>query len=134
MIFLHVVCRETLRLHPGIDTFMLRSIRDTSIREFFIPARTRLLISPALMHHSPILFTNPEEFDATRFQDGILPPALMPFSAGPKGCIANKFALAEMTMMVSMLVSNFTFRFMPRKKKDVMTDGLLMIPIKQARK
>eukprot|EP00656_Telonema_subtile_P034612 TRINITY_DN3867_c0_g1_i1.p1 TRINITY_DN3867_c0_g1~~TRINITY_DN3867_c0_g1_i1.p1 ORF type:complete len:347 (+),score=76.48 TRINITY_DN3867_c0_g1_i1:238-1278(+) len=124
--------KETLRLHPGIDSFMLRAVRDSTAHGFHIPSGTKLFVSPGLLHHSPMAWDKAADFHPERLLEET-PAEFMPFSAGPKGCIATKFAMAEIMLLVATLSRNFTFRFIPQTQ-DAMVDGFLALPVRKPRK
>jgi len=56
----------------------------------------------------------------------------LPFSLGPKACIASKFATAEMILLVSSLVYGYALRLMPKEgggKKDI-DEAVMLVPRK----
>lgn len=55
------------------------------------------------------MFKNPEKFDPDRFADGNEYPNMsyIPFSAGPRNCVGQRFALMEIKIMLAHLVYNF---------------------------
>lgn len=62
------------------------------------------------MGHNPDLYKNPEEFIPERFDENAEKPhtfAYVPFSAGPRNCIGQKFAMLEMKSVISKILRNF---------------------------
>lgn len=76
-----------------------------------------MLLSPGTLHTDPEQFAEPFEFDPDRFgaaqSAGRHPFAFVPFSAGPRNCIGQKFALMEEKTVLSWLFRRF--RVQPAK-------------------
>ena len=110
--FLTCFIKESMRLYsPAI---MISKTLDKSIKvdDYIIPAGVKMDIVFALIHLNPKYWTDPHKFDPTRFNDKNLskqhPYAFIPFSAGPRNCIGQNFAMAELKVLTAKLVSNFT--------------------------
>lgn len=63
---------------------------------------------------NPEYFVEPDSFKPERFQseqqqstEKINPFAFIPFSAGPRNCIGQKFAMYEMKCILSKILRNF---------------------------
>lgn len=67
------------------------------------------------MNHSEKYFTDPETFNPERFinersSETQSPFSYIPFSAGPRNCIGQKFAMYEMKSIVSKILRNFELK------------------------
>ena len=60
------------------------------------------------MHHDPKNFPEPENFIPERFNEEIkVPFSYLPFSAGSRNCIGQKFANLELKSTLVSLLRNF---------------------------
>ena len=93
------VIEECLRLYPPLWLMSRKAIHDDMIGEYFVPAGTEIFISPYLIHHSPQLWTAPDQFDPDRLNSEHGGEghelALCPFGAGPRKCIGDHLARVE---------------------------------------
>ncbi|CAH1400217.1 unnamed protein product [Nezara viridula] len=107
MIYLEMVIKETLRLYP-IVPFQSRLLEeDLQIDEnTIIPAGHHFVVVSFSIHRSKKHWDNPEEFIPERFAPGnvINPFSFIPFSAGPRSCIGQKYAMMEMKTIMSTVV------------------------------
>ena len=90
---------ETLRLHPPAWVLPRQVNKTIMIDGYEIPTGANILISPYIYHRIESYFPDPLRFDPSRwdnvqFKDA--PAAYLPFGAGGRGCIGQRFALAEM--------------------------------------
>lgn len=76
-----------------------------------LPANSSIYMVLYLAHRDPKYFPNPEEFNPERFQvdhDGDVALqnsfAFTPFSAGPKNCIGQRFAILEVKTLISKML------------------------------
>lgn len=78
-----------------------------------IPKNSSLGINALFMGRDPTIFTDPESFKPGRFLAENLsqkPFAYVPFSAGPRNCIGQKFAMLEMKSVISKVLRNFEMK------------------------
>lgn len=71
-----------------------------------------MVLSSFVMQRDPDVFPEPEKFHPGRFldkaQDGMGNAyTFIPFSAGPRNCIGQKFATLEMKSVVSKILQHF---------------------------
>lgn len=104
--------REILRVYPPVWLMARRSIEDDVLGGVFVPAGTVCFYSPLLIQRDPALFEEPERFDPQRFVDSerfkALPAgAYTPFSTGARKCIGDRFAEAEMAVVLGHVLRRF---------------------------
>ncbi|XP_070157527.1 cytochrome P450 4C1-like [Polyergus mexicanus] len=103
--------KEALRLYPSVFLILRNVEEDVKLRSYVIPAGTTLHLNIYGVHRDPNLWSNPEVFDPDRFLPERIhnrhPYSYLPFSAGPRNCIGQRFALLELKAMVAPLVHNF---------------------------
>lgn len=73
-----------------------------------IPKGTHVAIQIMHLHHDPEVWQEPETFDPDRFLSENVqkrhPYAYIPFSAGPRNCIGQKFALLELKVALTTIL------------------------------
>ncbi|XP_065166534.1 cytochrome P450 4c3-like [Atheta coriaria] len=111
MKYLELVIKETLRLYPSAPVFT-RKIQETfTVDGITYPKGTTIGIFAYGIHRDEEHYKNPEQFEPERFSrennDGKKPFAFIPFSAGPRNCIGQKFAMLELKTLLSMILRNF---------------------------
>jgi enediyne biosynthesis protein E7 len=98
---------EALRLYPPGWLLTRRALRPASIAGIDVEEGDDLLISPFLVHRHPGFWRDPEAFDPARFEAEPSAArsrfAYLPFGLGPRACIGEPLALAEMLAHVVTL-------------------------------
>jgi cytochrome P450 len=85
-----------------------RSTRADVLSGREVPAGTTAIVSPWLLHRRERSFPKPEQFCPGRFLDGTATTArsdYVPFGLGPRLCIGRDFAIGEMVVVLSELLS-----------------------------
>ncbi len=111
------VMAESLRLYPPAWAMGRLARNDFALGEFFLPARTTVLISQFITHRDSRYFPDPLRFDPNRF----LPEAkarrpkftYFPFGAGVRQCIGESFAWMEGVLILATLAQKWKFRLFP---------------------
>jgi cytochrome P450 len=102
---------ETMRYYPPIPMLPRTALEDDAIEGYVIPKDTILLMFYYGLHHNPEYWNDPEVFDPSRFASQQSASrhrfAYLPFSAGPRQCIGNEFAMMEGTLVLAMLLQRY---------------------------
>lgn len=112
MKYLEMCIKETLRLCPSVPFFARECAEDVKYSDdIIIKKGTTIDMFVYGMHMNEKYFPEPEKFDPDRFLpenfDGKLPYSFLPFSAGLRNCIGQKFAMLEMKCTVSKVIRNY---------------------------
>ncbi|KAI8115368.1 Cytochrome P450 4d2 [Lucilia cuprina] len=109
--YLECVIKESLRLYPPVPLIGRYFTEDVVIRGKKIPAGTNYTVGIYITLRDPLYFPDPDAFKPERFLDEsinkINPYAYIPFSAGPRNCIGQKFAILEMKSTISKILRHF---------------------------
>ncbi|GAB0098951.1 Probable cytochrome P450 4s3 [Sergentomyia squamirostris] len=106
MKYLEAVIKETLRLYPSVPSFARLTTENTKIGDLIVPPGVNMSISAYALHRNPEIFTDPDTFNPERFINGTDIPnyAYVPFSAGPRNCIGQKFAMIELKVTLAKIL------------------------------
>jgi len=110
----YAVLKESLRLYPPIPIVSRKLDQDVEIEGYTLKKGINVTVRPWVVHHNPAVWSFPDEFRPERFlgdkpENADEPFAFIPFSAGPRNCIGQKFALYEMKTILSMILPRFEF-------------------------
>lgn len=109
---LDLVMDESLRLVTPLPFNMRQAVRDTDLMGHYLPAGTNVITWPGMNHWLPELYTNPREFDPTRF----LEPrsehkkhryAWAPFGGGAHKCIGMVFGRLEIKTVLHRVLRQY---------------------------
>ena len=103
------VIEEGMRLYPPVYFIDRVNKEADTFNGLDFETGCNLLFSVYEMHRHPKLWDQPDEFLPERFDEGSrqFSSQYFPFGAGPRKCIGNNFAMFEMIIAVSELVSNY---------------------------
>ncbi|HEX3681793.1 MAG TPA: cytochrome P450 [Bryobacteraceae bacterium] len=111
------VMAESLRLYPPAWAMGRYALNDFALGDYFLPARTTVLISQFVTHRDPRYFPEPLRFDPERFSaEGKARRAkftYFPFVAGARQCIGESFAWMEGVLILATLAQKWKLRLVP---------------------
>ncbi|EDV33048.1 uncharacterized protein Dana_GF21887 [Drosophila ananassae] len=105
---LDLFIKEAQRVYPSVPFIGRYCDKDYTINGTVIPKGTTINIPLALMGYNDRVFKDPHHFRPERFLDEKPGPfECVPFSAGPRNCIGQKFALLELKTVISKMIRSF---------------------------
>lgn len=99
------VVTEAMRIRPAAWIFTRRSVAETNLGGYRIPADADIVYSVYAMQRDPRSFEHHLDFDPDRWNPeraGSVPEfAMMPFSVGNRKCPGDHFSLAELAIILA---------------------------------
>uniref|UniRef100_A0A2D4MR76 Cytochrome P450 4V2 n=1 Tax=Micrurus spixii TaxID=129469 RepID=A0A2D4MR76_9SAUR len=132
--YLECVIKEALRLFPSVPLFARNLNEECYIRGYKIPKGTDIIILSYALHRDPDNFPEPEKFRPERFfpenSAGRHPYSYIPFSAGPRNCIGQRFALLEEKTILATILRHFWIETKQKYEDFGMVAELILRPSK----
>eukprot|EP00441_Pelagodinium_beii_P033847 CAMPEP_0197639630 /NCGR_PEP_ID=MMETSP1338-20131121/14195_1 /TAXON_ID=43686 ORGANISM="Pelagodinium beii, Strain RCC1491" /NCGR_SAMPLE_ID=MMETSP1338 /ASSEMBLY_ACC=CAM_ASM_000754 /LENGTH=449 /DNA_ID=CAMNT_0043212383 /DNA_START=55 /DNA_END=1400 /DNA_ORIENTATION=- len=108
--YISAVISEGLRLRPPVYNLITReTAHDTELDGVSIPKGTGISIHIGAINRHPEVWDRAGEFDPERFMKAKQPRIYnnLPFSAGPRRCLGDKFSLMEQKTLLLKLLSRY---------------------------
>mmetsp|Transcript_18738 Transcript_18738/g.22973 ORF Transcript_18738/g.22973 Transcript_18738/m.22973 type:complete len:211 (-) Transcript_18738:268-900(-) len=117
-----MIIYEALRMYPTVPSFPRMCVKDTRLSGYDVPAGSIVFVSCAALNMSPERWDNPSVFSPERFEK--LPELKMskpvgipdgenfgyvPFGAGQRTCVGQRFALMEAVQILGSIAKSFTW-------------------------
>ncbi|XP_062133620.1 cytochrome P450 4p1-like [Drosophila sulfurigaster albostrigata] len=129
--YLDCFVKETMRMFPSVP-FMGRQVqRKTELANgLILPAGTQIMLHVFDIHRNPKHWDSPNEFRPERF----FPEnstnrhiySYIPFSAGQRNCIGQKYALLEMKTLLIVVLKQFKILPLVNPKHFVFNSGITL--------
>ncbi|XP_060535572.1 uncharacterized protein LOC132707666 [Cylas formicarius] len=112
--YLDRVVKETLRAYSFVPEIARVLEEDIVLDDLRVPAGVTVIMDLYNLHHDPEHYPDPEKFDPDRFlpeaSNARHPYAYIPFSAGPRNCIGQKFGIRNAKTMLASILRKFRVR------------------------
>ena len=135
--YLHAVCNEVLRFHPSVPGTIRTAVRDTSLAGHSIPEGTTITIAPEVVNHLEELWgPDANQFNPERFMGpgkantggASSNYAFLTFLHGPRSCIGQGFAKAELACLLAATVGRFQMELRYPDRKLQLREGATVSP------
>uniref|UniRef100_A0A0N4Y7G0 Cytochrome P450 4V2 (inferred by orthology to a human protein) n=1 Tax=Nippostrongylus brasiliensis TaxID=27835 RepID=A0A0N4Y7G0_NIPBR len=132
MKYLEKCIKESLRVRPPVPMMTRKVEQDIEIGNTTIPRGCSIMISAGVIHTNPTVYENPYRFDPERFSDDVVqqrhPYAFIPFSAGPRNCIGQKFAMFVEKTVLSWFFRRFSISTLIPPENNVALPEIILKP------
>ncbi|KAM7521954.1 hypothetical protein LguiA_011856 [Lonicera macranthoides] len=116
---LTMVINESLRLYSPVAVVSREAFEDMKFGDIDVPKGVNVWTFVLTLHTDPENWgPDSYKFNPDRFANGITgackyPHLYMPFGVGPRVCLGQNLALVELKILISLIVSNFSFSLSP---------------------
>ena len=115
--YVEMVLAESMRLYPPAWAMGRDARNDFQLGDFFLPAKTTVLMSQFITHRDARFFPNPLRFDPERFtpeaKSRRTKLTYFPFGAGVRQCIGESLAWMEGVLLLATLAQKWKLTLVP---------------------
>lgn len=114
LFYLECVIKESLRMMPSVPVIGRKVMEECVVNGLIMPRNTQINLHIYDIMRDPRHFPDPESFQPDRFLTENTAHrqrfAFVPFSAGKRNCIGQKFAILEMKVLLAAILRSFRIR------------------------
>ncbi|KAF2324525.1 hypothetical protein GH714_015045 [Hevea brasiliensis] len=110
-----MILNETLRLYTPVVGLTRQARKDIKLGKLEIPAGTELFLALSKAHRDTGIWgVDADDFNPQRFIEARKQSAMFfPWSLGPRICVGQSLAMAEMKIVLTMIIRQFSFVVSP---------------------
>ena len=133
MCYLDAVIKESQRLYPPVPHFLRKITEEIELGNYTIPKGVTVAVLLKALHSDPNEFPDPFKFRPERFlreneSQSDNPFRFSPFSGGARNCIGQKFAINEMKVILSKVLTKFEIRSLEKRSEVKAIDCMVSVP------
>ncbi|KAL4618704.1 hypothetical protein ACB092_06G030000 [Castanea dentata] len=123
MIYLNLVIKETLRLHPPVPLLLPRECQEKCrLNGYEIPVKTKVIVNAWAIGRDPKHWTKAEKFHPERFLDSSIDYRgtnfeYIPFGAGRRICPGISFGMINVELPLALFLYHFDWK-LPNEMKN----------------
>mgnify|MGYP000377401550 FL=1 len=121
--YLEQVVEESMRLYPPVPGIVREATARDEIAGYTIPEGATISINQWSVHRDPRFYDDPMAFRPERWTDEMraeLPSlAYFPFSAGPRRCVGDRFAMLEAKVVLATLLQRYHLELVSSLELDL---------------
>ncbi|XP_012539146.2 cytochrome P450 4C1 isoform X2 [Monomorium pharaonis] len=133
--YLDRVIKETLRIFPSASVNTRKLVEEIKLDKYTIPKDTDVTIPIWLTHRNPEIWPDPLKFDPDRFlpenSKDRNPYAYVPFSAGPRNCVGQKFAIQEQKIILTTILRKYRVKSVKTIDTVKYISSIILRPIEE---
>lgn len=129
--YIEWVIKETLRMYPLFTGFGRTCVKPITIEGVYYPAGTHFWIDMIGHHQREDYFDRPSQFIPERWENSeewLKPHTYVPFYDGAHRCVGERFAIANMRVIIASLFRYYDFEEELGQDLQVKYKGVAMIP------
>ena len=122
-----MVIDETLRIFPTAVRLDRIASENYEFEGMKIVKDQQIIVPIWAIHHDPEVYPDPDRFDPERFNNenrkNIDSNTYLPFGIGPRNCLGMRFALLNIKLCISKVLTKFRFETCDQTLKTIEIDS-----------